>query len=359
MNQPSLLTAVGTLFDGRSPLGQAARLELEGGVARLVVGDGVWQVPFAELRVSPRVFATPRFVTLPNGAELVCPDQAALDTLPGASRSEGPVAWLEQRLSVAVAAVLITMAGLAGFYFYGLPRVAAAVAERISPERERALGERTLAAFDDHLMSKTGLDQPTLDDVRRGFALLTHDLPPQKIPRLEFRDAPNVGPNAFALPGEIIVITDQLVERCTTDEAVVILGHELGHVTHRHALKHMLQEVGIVAVAGAVTGDASSISLSATTLPPIVANAQYSQAFESEADAEAYALARKAGYSPELFASCLQKLSKGHAPQGGILDYVSTHPPDAERLARAHAAALEFERERALWAPSALTPATP
>jgi Zn-dependent protease with chaperone function len=149
------------------------------------------------------------------------------------------------------------------------------------------------------------------------------------------------------------------VKRCTVDESVVILGHELGHVAHRHSIKHMLQELGIVAVAGAVTGDASSISLSATALPPIVANAQYSQAFETEADAAGYALARKAGYSPELFASCLEKLTKEFHTERGILGYVSTHPPDAERMARAHAAALEFERERARYAPSAVTPATP
>jgi Zn-dependent protease with chaperone function len=353
MSQPSPLTASGTLFDGRSPLGQAARLELDGGVARLVSGDGAWELPFNELRISPRVFSTPRFVTLPNGGKLVCPDQPALDALPGASRSEGPVAWLEQRLGVAVAAVLLTLSSVAAFYFFGLPRVASAVADRISPERERAFGERTLAALDDQLMSHTELDPATVAEVRRGFAALTRDLPPARVPRLEFRHAPSIGPNAFALPGEIIVVTDQLPIRCTPEEAVVVLGHELGHVTHRHALKHLLQEIGIVTVASAVTSDASSISLSANTLPAIVLNAQYSQAFEREADEAGFALSRKAGYSPELFASCLQSLSAEHDPRGRMAGYVSTHPPDAERIARAHAAARQFERERPRAAPSA------
>lgn len=355
MNEPSLSAISGTLFDGRSALGHAARLELDGPSARLVTDEFRWEGPVAELRVSPRVFSAHRFVLLAKGQQLVCADHPTLDLLPGASRSEGPVAWLEQRLAVAVGAVLLVMLGIAAFYWLGLPRVAAAVASRISPERERAFGERTLAAIDGNMMSPTDLDAPTLTAVRNGFATLTRDLPPARVPRLEFRNAPAVGANAFALPGEIIVITDQLVNRCSPEEAVVVLGHELGHVEHRHALKHLLQEVGIGAVAGAVTSDASGISLSASAVPWIIARAKYSQAFELEADATGYALAGKAGYSPELFASCLKKLSRGRERNDFILDYASTHPPDAERIARAHAAAREFEREGGGAAPRAST----
>jgi len=254
------------------------------------------------------------------------------------------VAWLERRVGVAVAAVLATMAGVALFYFYGLPRLADAIAARISPERERILGERTLEIFDrrDH-SALTDLDDETVGRVRAGFQALARGLPSGVRARLEFRDAPGIGPNAFALPGGVIVVTDQLVERCTVDEATVVLAHELGHVKHRHPLKLVVQQFGLGALGGFFAGDSASVPLSMSTLPIMLAHAQYSQAFELEADAEGFALAKRAGYSPELFASCLLKLEQeGAEPGARVWSYISSHPPDAERIARAHRAAEGF-----------------
>jgi Zn-dependent protease with chaperone function len=124
---------------------------------------------------------------------------------------------------------------------------------------------------------------------------------------------------------------------------VAILAHELGHVRHRHALRHLLQEFGVSAFGMAVSGDASSLSLSASTLPILLAQAQYSQGFEEEADAAGFALAREAGFSPALFASCLEKIgAKAGLGDLGVLSYASSHPPDAERIARARRAAAGF-----------------
>jgi Zn-dependent protease with chaperone function len=343
MNDTSPAAVSGNVFDGTSPAARAARLELAATSARLVAGDFAEDFPLAALSVSPRVFSAPRFVNFPNGFQLVCPDDRALERLPSASETERPVVWLEQRVGVAVVAVLATFAGLAFFYVFGLPRLADAVARRISPEHERAFGQQTLELLD-RTISPTDLDEPTLEQVRRGFAALVTGMLPGRAPQLEFRDAPGIGPNAFALPGAIVVVTDQLVTTCTPDETVAILGHELGHVRHRHALRHLVQELGISAVASVLSGDASTLSLSVSGLPLILARARYSQAFEVEADSEGFALSRRAGYSPELFASCLRRIAKKHEGEGaGLPSYVSSHPPDAERIARAHAAAVGFE----------------
>jgi Zn-dependent protease with chaperone function len=331
----------GQVFDGFSLAARPARLALEGTRARLVLADDELDFALAELGVSPRVFEAPRFVTLPNGWELVCSEQPGLERIAAQSVSEGPVAWLERRVGVAVAAVLATMAGVALAYSYGLPSLASAVAARITPERERMLGQGALATFDG-VAQATDLDDETVRQVQNGFAALEHGLPSGVGARLEFRDARAIGPNAFALPGGVIVVTDQLIEVCTVDESVVVLAHELGHVEHRHPLKFVLEEFGVGAL-GALFGDASSVPVSMSTLPIMLAKAQYSQKFELEADAEGFGLAKKAGYSPELFASCLEKLAKKSGRQGdGLSSYVSSHPPDADRIARAHAAAVGF-----------------
>jgi Zn-dependent protease with chaperone function len=345
MTDLALLTLQGQVFDGFSLAPRRATLSLEGNLARLEAGGRELEFPLAELGVSPRVFTAPRFVTLPNGWEFIGADQPGLERLTARSTSEGPVAWLERRIGVAVAAVLATMAGLALAYFYGLPRLADSIAAHITPERERILGQSALDAFDG-TGSASDLDDETVRQVKDGFAALERGLPPGVHAELEFRNARAIGPNAFALPGGTILITDQLIETCSVDEAIVVLAHELGHVEHRHPLKFVLQKFGIGAL-GMLFGDASSVPISLSALPIVLARSQYSQQFEFEADAEGFTLAKKADYSPELFASCLQKLAKGSGRSGkgkggSLWSYVSSHPPDAERIARAHAAAAGF-----------------
>ena len=93
--------------------------------------------------------------------------------------------------------------------------------------------------------------------------------------RVEFR-AGEV--NAFALPGGIIVVFDELVELAGDDERVLgVLGHELGHVVHRHSTRQLIQALGIAALAGVVWGDFSSV---ASNVPLILGVMRYGRAFE-------------------------------------------------------------------------------
>lgn len=219
--------------------------------------------------------------------------------------------------------------------------VADAAAQRVSPARERALGEHTLGLLDERVMHASELDQETMEKLRGAFLELAARRPETPVPELRFRSMAGVA-NAFALPGGIVVITDAMVTRCTVDESVAVLAHELGHVHHRHALRHLAQELGVTALGAAVTADASSASLSATAVPLLLAKAKYSRNFEEEADAAGFQLLRHAGYSPALFASCLERLSKDTGDAG----YLSTHPPDAARIARAREAARGFVSRR-------------
>jgi predicted Zn-dependent protease len=139
-----------------------------------------------------------------------------------------------------------------------------------------------------------------------------------------------------------------MLETCSNDETLVILAHELGHVEHRHALRNVLQELGVSALAGVLSTDASSLSMSATALPFVLASAHYSQAFERDADADGFRLARQAGWSPELFASCLQKISEDFGDERRAMTYTSSHPPSFERIQAAQDAAAGFKPWRGL-----------
>ena len=65
------------------------------------------------------------------------------------------------------------------------------------------------------------------------------------------------GAERVSLPGNIIVVTDELVKFVhSDDELLAVLAHEIGHLRARHALRLVLQQSGIAVLATVVAGDA-------------------------------------------------------------------------------------------------------
>src|SRR5262249_26047394 len=143
--------------DGRHPIRTPATFVWRTDTATLL-GDGLSRIyAVRELQVSPRVLGADRFIALPDGGQVHCADQAALDSLPQEVVSEGPVSWLEQRWGYAVLCIVLIAATLAAGYFYGLPAAAAYVAPRIPIEHEVDIGKQALAWLD-----RKGWMSPTL-----------------------------------------------------------------------------------------------------------------------------------------------------------------------------------------------------
>ena len=95
----------------------------------------------------------------------------------------------------------------------------------------------------------------------------TRRIEPAATSEFEFRDMPRIGPNAFALPGGTVVVTDALLSRFggTCGGA---LAHEIfGHVVEEHGLRQLYRSLGISAssrMAGE-TGPCSRIFFSKAT----------------------------------------------------------------------------------------------
>lgn len=330
----------GMYFDGVHPIGVPATL-LIGREEVILVGAEVSQrYRRSRLQVSAPSGCADRFVALPDGGQFQSPDTPLLDTLPQEVRSEGVVAWLEQRTTVAVVAiVLIFGLALAG-YFYGLPAAAARVAKSIPPETEQALGEQALIWLEETNWFEASKTEPEiLEEIRRGFDGLLEGLPTHGQYRLEFRNAPKIGPNAFALPGGTIVMTDQLIQQSEAlNEVLAILAHEVGHVEKRHAIRLILQDSAVVVAITAITADAASLSVAVSGLPALLAQAKYSRAFETEADEFAFGLLGRQGIPPDAFANILERIAAGHGKREAALSFVSSHPLTEERVRRARAA---------------------
>jgi Zn-dependent protease with chaperone function len=336
-----MTTIEGQFLDGVRPTVIQGRLEFTDRHALLVAGGTSRKYANTQLFVSPRTGSADRFISFPDGTQFVCADQPLLDALPQESPSEGIVAWLENRWKVALGCVVAVVCLLLAGYFWGLPILAKGIAEQIPMETEQAMGVQVLSWFDENeWVQPAETDVFNQQKIREGFGRLCDDLPHRDFYRLEFRSSRYFGPNAFALPGGIVVVTDDLIEVSETyDEIMAVMAHEIGHVELRHATRSVLQNSVVAAAVATVTADASTISAAVASLPAILVQTKYSREFEAAADDFAFSLLKRNGYSPAAFASIMERLAAERHEGASDFSYLSTHPLTAERIERARESA--------------------
>jgi predicted Zn-dependent protease len=199
-------------------------------------------------------------------------------------------------------------------------------------ETSQAIGQGTLDLMDRALFAPSQLDDAGRARVQRLFdEVARHEA---GLPlRLELRRGQRVGANAFALPSGTVVVTDELVKLARHDhEIVAVLAHEAGHVAQRHALRHAIQGSVVALIVVLVTGDVSSTSTLIAALPTVLAETQYSRAFEREADRHAldHLLARR--IDPVHFSNFMRRLEESRPGDSKLPEWMSTHPPTAERI---------------------------
>ena len=141
--------------------------------------------------------------------------------------------------------------------------------------------------------------------------------------------------NALACPGGYIFVFKGLLDYMPSDaELAGVLGHEIGHVVHRHTVKQIEQNMwtGLAAmIAGIASGRGDMIAAATVVSDALMAG--YSRADESEADRSGFQYTVKAGYSPYAMVVTLGKLHD-MAEEYGNPGYglFSTHPEPEERL---------------------------
>lgn len=149
--------------------------------------------------------------------------------------------------------------------------------------------------------------------------------------------------NAFALPGGIVRVTNSLLSQLNLSrgEIAALLGHEMGHVVHRHSQARMLQEKLIGYLFKAATYEdndnhqetlGEAIGELLLKSAAFVGQQKFSRKDEYEADATSWELMiASQRYSPKAMQSLLQKLwdlSGG----SGETSWESTHPGTKDRI---------------------------
>lgn len=330
-------------FDGRSARAHAVRVRVAG--ADLVItGDDIHRSePLASLRWPERTRHGARLLHLSDGASLHCRDSLEWDTWSAAAagRRDSIVVRTQQRWKWVMVSTLVLLAMIFVTYRHGLPLAARGVVALLPASADEALGEAALSSIDGSgLMKPTTLGADKQRAVRTAFAQAVARLPAEDVPvyRLEFRKS-TIGPNAFALPGGPIVLTDELYDRVDGDPAVLIgvLGHELGHLRHRHGMRMLVQASVLSATAGALYGDFSTLF---SQIPVLLGQASYSRGFEHEADVDSVRLMKASGISPAVMARFFVQVRQpkpgdksASAPQlPPVPIALASHPADQERI---------------------------
>jgi Zn-dependent protease with chaperone function len=338
-------------FDGHSARAHPVTLQ-RAGDELLISGEGVSRrAPLREVQWPERTRHGVRIAHLPGGGSVHCADSGAWDVW---MRTGGPAeSWvvrLQQSWRGVFATLLVMVALLVGIYQWGLPWAAQAVVAWVPSHVDETVGVAAMESLDEHLMKPTELPAETQQRLRAAFERALATLPPAEVPphRIEFRKS-RIGPNAFALPGGTIVMTDELVKKMAGDDAALVgvLAHELGHVRHRHGIRMLVQVGALSALSALVLGDFSAVLAG---VPVWLGQASYSRDAEREADAESARVLKAAGLSPLAMVRFFEAMARPDPKQAGdpgpgraddsLLGIaIASHPADAERI--------EFFREAA------------
>ena len=184
------------------------------------------------------------------------------------------------------------------------------------------------ASFDDDRRSRELLDEIT----ERLTGRLTNK---QRRWRVAPTQTDEVG--AFAFPGGFLYVTRSLLELCRYDEDEVacVVGHEMGHVVHGHAMERITSQLLTTAATRAARIPGGLLSQWILGAGVSLFHNAYSQDRELEADEFGARLAAAAGYDPRGAIQVLERLQEVEADGGlPLAEYFSSHPPLELRIQR-------------------------
>jgi predicted Zn-dependent protease len=141
--------------------------------------------------------------------------------------------------------------------------------------------------------------------------------------------------NAFAMPGGYIYVTRGILSHLNSEAQLAgVLGHEVGHVTHRHTAERITQQqlyglgFGLASVFSPTFAQYSNVAQQALGLLFL----KYSRQDETEADQLGVEYSTKAGYDPREIPATYAMLKRVSEQSGSTLPaFLSTHPDPGAR----------------------------
>lgn len=341
----------GLWFDGRTSAARPVNVQLQAGAAgpslALQANDGEslvlahkqvrWPEAWSAKRTPPKVI-----VDLGPRGSLEIADAPGWQAAVAAAGHKGSVATrMQTRWSIFAGVFLVVVAAMLAVYRWGTPWLATQLTREVPIAWEAELSAQVMRDLDTRWLKPSKLPPERQAALRARFDALTKAVSPdlQRYrayqPRFVLQFRGGMPPNAFALPGGTIVMTDAIVEladkqKLGDDALAGVLAHEIGHVVHRHATR-LVVEQGVLNVGlGLALGDVSWL---ASVGGSMLTGLSYRRAHESEADCFAVTLMQRTAASTTPMADLLMNIDKGarEGEQAGFSELFSSHPATGQR----------------------------
>lgn len=310
---PVELSLSGSYLSIRDSAAERARIDVREARLTAPVGNGPWTIELADY------------------ASVVFDDPTFGEALLAAGGRRETVRFLESRWHWALIALAVSIAGTWILLEVGVPAAARHIAAAVPPTAEATLRRESIKAVDGWLFSPSQLPAERQAHIEALFDGVLGDDPALSTFELEFRSS-RIGANAFAFPGGVVVVTDELVALAENDdELLAVLAHEAGHLAHDHSLRILLQNSASALIIAGLTGDLTNITALSATIPTVLMQAKYSRAFEREADEFAFDYLMNSGRDPGALRDLLKRMESVQGENGAVPSWISSHPRTAER----------------------------
>ncbi len=141
--------------------------------------------------------------------------------------------------------------------------------------------------------------------------------------------------NAFSLPGGWVYIFTGMLEKLdNTAQLAGVLGHEIGHIVARHAVKRLQIALGVGILYSIFLGrQGDPLTQNAVKFLINIAMSGYSRANEREADHLGIIYEYRAGYNPRGIIQVMEMI-RGihHGKISSWQKFLMDHPPPQERI---------------------------
>ncbi|GAB4012556.1 M48 family metalloprotease [Spirosoma migulaei] len=241
--------------------------------------------------------------------------------------------------------LIIFIALLSGFACARNPVTGKREISLMSTEQEIAIGKEshpsviaTMGLYEDKNL------QAFMNEKGKAMAKVSHrpDLPYQ----FYIVDSPIV--NAFAVPGGYVYFTRGILAHFNNEaEFAGVLGHEIGHITAKHAARSQKSQLlsTIALIGGAVLApQVVGENIEALQQGLGLLSLKYSRDHESESDKLGVEYSSKIGYDAHQMADFFGTLKRLSDNSGqAIPQFMSTHPDPGNRFTRVHELAKDYQ----------------
>lgn len=341
---PPPMVFFGRYFDGRTSMPMPVAMRFDVGTLVVVAPDFERRADRGHYRLPERTEHGQPIIHLRGGGQVEADDIGALwRAARDAGLRESPASVVSQRWSLSLLALLLAVASLFAGYRWVLPWAADRVAPLLPAMIEHSLGQKAIEWLDDGLTDPTRLSAERQAQISARFGrMIERAGGPSQPDLLLFRSGVGIGANAFALPGGMILVTDEIIEAAgridstAPDEALLgVLAHEYGHMHGYHLMRRLLKVSVLALASSAIWGDIGTL---AAAVPTVLGGLDYTRELERDADREAARMLAAADLSVEPLIA-LFELLEGDLPgdaaaggQAGWKRYLRTHPMTGERI---------------------------